>query len=169
MTPTLLSLAALVLLVQSGPIAPEGAAADHILSADPATARMWLSRTEEPEPAKALPGVLGEPLSGVDEADIIALHVVLSGISIAQASPLPPVFQHGHHGVLVRIPGPMVQALARGTASSRLLSRVRRLAATFRGKPKSADWVQLSVTDLESIIRVCRSSAGRPVFIHFSE
>ncbi len=171
MTAPLGALVAISLFLQAAPIAPEGLAAVQIFAAEPGTARKWLAATEQEQEGEAstLPRVVGKPLAGVDEADLIALHLAVAKIPIEQASALSNVFQHGHHGYLIRLSDVMSHALSRGIARPRLLTQVRQLAAVLRGEAKPAGLVQLSVADLQSIIQICRSADGKPVFVHFSE
>lgn len=113
--------------------------------------------------------VRGEELAGVDEADLVGLYVVLTGSELSRAARLLEVFQHGDHGLLIRLPASMVVRFGQGAVDRTLVAKVDRIAAQLRGKPKDAEWAQLSIDGLRKIVDVCRGSKGQPVFVHFSE
>jgi hypothetical protein len=107
--------------------------------------------------------------AGADEADVVALYVVASGADLKDAAALLTTFEVGHHAALLRMPTRMVGAVARVRATPDTLGRVNKVAAELRGKAKPTDWVQLSLHDLEAIVRVCGRAKGRPVFLYSSE
>jgi hypothetical protein len=108
-------------------------------------------------------------LGGVDEADVVALHVALTHALPEEAAKLIAVFSRGHHGYLVQLPRAMVTAFSGATVDQGLVGRVDKIAATLRGEPKPPDWVQLSALDLRKIRRVCNGADGNPVFLYLSE
>jgi len=150
------------------PLVGESLAAVRIFVAEPEVARRWLLAVDAVPPRES-PVVRGEELAGVDEADIVGLYVVLTGTEPSRAARLLEVFQHGDHSLLIRLPASMVVRFGQGAVDQKLVVKVNRIAAQLRGKPKDAEWVQLSIDGLRNIGDVCRGSKGQPVFIHFSE
>jgi hypothetical protein len=153
------------------PLVPEGLAVTHVLVADDATAREWF-RSADGESGDEMkkPGVpLLAELRGMDEADVVALHVVVTGQDAAVSARLLVTDVAGNHGALERLAPQMVSAISHATVTPALLPQVQALAATLRGEPKPSEDDQLSTDDLTTLVTACRKSGGRPVFLILSE
>jgi hypothetical protein len=154
--------------LDSQPIVGDSLAAAHIFVATPTIARQWFAAADA-VPERRTPAVSGEDLAGVDRADIVALEVVLAGLTPVRAEQSLRPFRDGDHGYLARLPAAAVAVFSRASVDKDLVARVDPIAAGLRGSPKDPDWVQLSEDDLRKIVDVSRRAKGRPVFVYFSE
>lgn len=134
------------------------------------TARHWL-RAMDAEEANERPPLVRESAepAGADEADVVAMYVVATGANPKEAVGLLTTFEVGHHAALLRMSTGMVAGVARLRPTRDMLERVNTVAEELRGQVKPADWMQLTVRDLEAITTICRRAKKRPVFLYTSE
>lgn len=153
------------------PLVPESLAVGHILVASEPSAREWFRVEDDPQADHSAPRPvlwLAE-LEGVDEADVVALHIAVTNQDAVAASHLITRFVEGHHGLLEHVPREMVNALSDATVTPELLTRVNALAATLRGEPKPAVDAQLTTDALTTIVTAYRESRQQPVFLNLME
>jgi hypothetical protein len=150
------------------PLVGPSLAAARIFSADSEFARRWLSAADAETPAP-VPDPGGAELTGVDEADLVAMCSVASTLRPERCAEELPIFAHGHHGHLTKVSPRIVEAVANAAPTDDLVARVSELASQLRGQPKNASEVALSLRDVRKVVKVCRATGRRAVFVYFSE
>ena len=151
------------------PLVPPSLCVSRIFVAELATARRWLEAIDDESAGRAIPDVGGAELGGVDEADLVALYMVVTGANPEAAAGLMREIEHGHHGYLRPAPKVMVKAFSKADATWDVLMRFNETATRIRGAPKAVYELQLSLHDIRRVARVSSSAGSRRVFIHFSE
>ena len=153
------------------PLVPRGLGVTHVLVAQEAAAISWFRSIEDHGPGQAaIPRLTHLAfLRGVDEADVVALHIFTSNADPTHSAHLLVPVAQGHHGALLRMPREMIASIGRAKPTPKLLEHVNAVAATLSGEAKPVEWAPLTVADLAALIASCGKAGEEAVYLNLSE